>query len=48
MTADGLLADWDSSLVIHDARNGRVVEQIGHLVGDEGFFVDLLVPGPVP
>jgi hypothetical protein len=48
MTAAGLLADWDSSLVIHDAGDGRVVEQIGHLVGDEGYFVGLLVPGPVP
>jgi len=48
MTADGLLADWDSSLAIHDAGDGRVVEQVGQLVGDEGFFVDLLVPGPVP
>src|SRR4029077_12109176 len=48
MTADGRLADWDSSLVIHDVRDGRAVEQIGHLVGDEGFFVDLLAPGPAP
>jgi len=48
MTADGLLADWDSSLVIHDAGDGHAVEQIGHLVGDEGFFVDLLAPGPAP
>jgi hypothetical protein len=48
MTPDGRLADWDSSLVIHDASDGRVVEQIGHLVGDEGFFVDLLAPGPAP
>ncbi len=46
MTPDGRLADWDSSLVIHDAVDGSVVEQIGHLVGDEGFFVDLLAPGP--
>jgi hypothetical protein len=48
MTADGRLADWDSSLVIHDAGDGQVIEQIGQLVGDEGFFVDLLAPGPAP
>lgn len=48
MTPDGTLADWDSSLVIHDAQDGHVVEQMGHLVGDEGFFVDLLAPGPAP
>jgi hypothetical protein len=48
MTADGLLADWQPSLSIHDAGDGALVEQIGQLAGDDGSFVHLLVPGPVP
>jgi hypothetical protein len=48
MNAEGLLADWSSSLSIHDVEDGKLVEQIGRLFGDTGFFVQLLVPGPVP
>ena len=48
MTTDGGVADWPASLTFHDATDGHVVEQLSQLAGDEGFFVDLLAPGPVP
>jgi hypothetical protein len=48
MTAGGLPAEWERSVAIHDAGDGALVEQIGQLAGDDGSFVHLLVPGPVP
>jgi hypothetical protein len=48
MTQDGRVADWPASLTFHDAVDGHVVEQLSQLAGDEGYFVDLLAPGPVP
>jgi hypothetical protein len=48
VTADGRLADWASSLTFHDARGGSIAEQIGDIVGPEGFPVTFLVPGRIP
>jgi hypothetical protein len=48
VTADGRVADWASSLTLHDALGGSVVEQIGDIVGPEGFPVTFLVPGRIP
>jgi len=48
MTQDGRIADWPATLTIHDAADGHPIEQLSQLGGDEGFFVDLLAPGPVP
>ena len=48
VTADGRVADWASSLTFHDALGGSVAEQIGDIVGPEGFPVTFLVPGRIP
>jgi hypothetical protein len=48
VTADGRVADWASSLTFHDAQSGSVAEQIGDIVGPEGFPVTFLVPGRIP
>ncbi|HEX8025551.1 MAG TPA: hypothetical protein VF484_05030, partial [Candidatus Limnocylindrales bacterium] len=48
MTQDGRIADWPATLTVHDAADGHPIEQLSQLGGDEGFFVDLLAPGPVP
>jgi len=48
VTADGRVADWASSLTFHDALSGSIAEQIGDIVGPEGFPVTFLVPGRIP
>jgi len=40
--------ELDRRLLEVVATASNFVEQIGRLVGDEGFFVDLLAPGPAP
>lgn len=48
VTADGQVADWASSLTFHDATDGAMAEQIGDIVGPEGFPITFLVPGRIP
>lgn len=48
VTADGRVADWASSLTFHDATDGAMAEQIGDIVGPEGFPITFLVPGRIP
>src|SRR5204863_10164710 len=48
VTAHGRVADWASSLTFHEAKRGSVAEQIGDIVGPDGFPVTFLVPGRIP
>jgi hypothetical protein len=48
VTAEGRVADWASSLAFHDALAGTLAEQIGDIVGPNGFPVSFLVPGRIP
>ena len=48
VTADGSVADWASSLAFHDVIDGSLAEQVGDIVGPEGFPVTFLVPGRIP